>query len=100
MGHNSLRTVLENGEQRHHVVAARARDHQFIGGDNAKLGGSGSDHLYRGRAGAAGQNVNVQAMLLIRSSVESAELRIGLPVQREPDPVTLSASPQNRRVSR
>jgi hypothetical protein len=83
--HDALRIVLKHGEQRDDIIALRARHHQFVGGYNTELSRSRADHLDGGRARASRENFDVQAVRLIRSRVEAAELRVGLPVESQPD---------------
>jgi hypothetical protein len=85
VGHEPLRIRLVHGEQRDDVGAVRARDHKFIGADDAERGLSRRDHLNGRRPDAAGDDLDVEVPRLVgvvdEHRVEPAELRLGLPVQ-------------------
>ena len=83
MRHDSGRTVLKDREQRHYVIAVASGQDYFIGGNNSEIHGAGADHLHRRSPRATRENLHVQTMLRIRRGVESAEFRLGLPVQRQ-----------------
>src|SRR5579871_2157692 len=94
MRHDPYRTVLENREQRDHIIAVASRQDYLIGGNNAKIDGARADHLHGRSPGAARKNLHVQTVLRIRRYIESTEFRLGLPVQSQLSPGRLTACGQ------